>query len=132
MISATIAGKEIQFEWTQKTSKMMRVRLSKEGKTLQDLIPGFTNPKKAEYCVCAFLWAILPDSEFAKYDSPESLAMAIDDEKEAVGAWAVVTAIFDEMFPDAEKKTTLTKSPSPESNSDCQSQNGSNATPASA
>jgi len=118
MITATIAGKEVGFEWTQKTAKQIRIRLSKIGKTLQDLIPGFSNPKKAEYCVSAFVWACLPESEFSKYESPESLAMAIDDESELIGVWAVVTAMFDEMFPDAEKKSTSMKSPSPGSSLD--------------
>jgi len=117
-ITATIAGREVGFEWTQKTAKQIRIRLSKIGKTLQDLIPGFSNPKKAEYCVSAFVWACLPESEFSKYESPESLAMAIDDESEAVGVWSVVTSMFDEMFPNTEKKSTLKKSPLQESNSD--------------
>jgi len=116
--ACTIAGRAVELEWTQESAKRIRIRLSKIGAELFSLLRDFSKPKKAEYAVSAVLWALLPDAEYIRHESPELLALCIDDESEAAAVYSAVSACLAEMFPDAEKKSTSTKSPLPESNSD--------------
>lgn len=113
----TINGREVLLQWTQERAKQIRIRLSKIGADMATLVRDMAKPKRAEYAVSALLWVLLPDAEYARHESPESLVLAIDDETEALAVYGAVMGVLHEMFPDPEKKSTLTKSPSPESNS---------------
>jgi hypothetical protein len=110
----TIAGRKVELEWTQRAESLLRVRASKIGANLSNLFKDFQKPTKAEYAVTAFIWLLLPSGEYASYPMPEDLYpdLAADD---AAENFAAVLGIIGDMTPDAEKKSSLTKSPSPES-----------------
>lgn len=76
------------------------------------------NPKTVDTALFKILWGLLPPAEFAKYPNPEELAVLVDHDSEGAAIYAAIKGIFDDRFPDAEKKSTSMKSPSPESNSD--------------
>jgi hypothetical protein len=111
----TIAGRKVTLVWDVQTSKAFAFRLSEIG---FEITPKSFSGVKAAAAVCKCLWALLPDAEAARYASPEKLFVAMDHETESGAIFAAISAIFAEMNVSAEKKSTLTKSPSPESNSD--------------
>ncbi len=106
-----IAGRKVLLEWNRKASKLFAYRLSEIG---FEVTPKSFSGVKAPSALCKCLWALLPDSEFVKYDSPEKLFVEIDHEKEAATIFSAVSSIFAEMNVSEEKKSTLTTSPSPE------------------
>lgn len=112
-----IAGNAVALEWSQASSRAFGFRASKIGANPTALYRDFKNPLKAEYAVTAFLWMLLPDEEYRKYALPEDLCPAIEADH-AQDILRAVLGVIAEMTPSAEKKSTLRKSPLPESNSD--------------
>lgn len=112
-----VGGKDVTLEWSKATERAFYFRASKAGVVPNSLYRDFKNPLKAEYAVTTFLWLFLPDVEYRKYALPDDLCEAIDetDAKSVLGA---VLGVIADMVPSDEKKSTSTKSPSPESNSD--------------
>ena len=111
----TIAGRKVSLEWNRKASKSFAFRLSEIG---FEITPKSFSGVKAAAAFCKCLWALLPDAEFARYDTPEKLFIEIDHETESPAIFTAISAIFAEMNASDEKKSTLTTSPSQESNSD--------------
>lgn len=111
-----VAGRKFEIEWTQETAKRFAYRMGTIGG--EPYGKDFTNPRKVASSLFKVLWGLLPPIEFARYDDPEALYVASDHETEAEAIFAAISAIYAERFPDEEKKSTLTKSPSPESSSE--------------
>jgi len=111
-----IAGRDVVISWNQEVAKRFNYRLSCIGghPTKRDL----TNPATASAAVCKLLWALLPSNEIGRYATPEDLFVAIDQDTESEGISQAILAVFAEMNPSVEKKSTSKKSRSPESNSD--------------
>jgi hypothetical protein len=61
---------------------------------------------------------MLPTGEFQRHADPESLFVAVDHETEGAAIYQAIKGVYGDRFPDVEKKSTLTKSHSHESNSD--------------
>ena len=112
----TIAGRDIELEWTHESAKRFAFRIGDVGG--EPTAKQFTNARTASTAVCKVLWALLPLSAFQRYSDPESLFVAIDHETESAAIFDAISAIYQERYPSEEKKSTLTKSPSLESNSD--------------
>lgn len=112
----TIGGRKLSLKWTQETAKRFHFRLGQIGghPTQREL----TGSRTRDAAACKLLWAFLPPAELANYPTPEDLFVAIDQETEGEELGKALGAIYQEMIPDAEKKSSLTKSPSPGSNSD--------------
>jgi hypothetical protein len=115
---AMIGGKEVELAWTQDIANRFPFRCSKIGVDPSQLFKEFSMPRKAAAAFTSFLWLILPPNAHGLYQSPEDLFVAIDHESEAASIHAAVLGVIADMSPDAEKKSTLNKSHSPESNSD--------------
>jgi len=115
-IPVKIGGREIALKWTQETAKRFHYRLSQIGghPTQREL----TGARTRDAAACKLLWAFLPPAELGSYPTPEDLFVAIDQETEGLQLGEALAKIYGEMAVDAEKKRSLTKSPSPESNSE--------------
>jgi hypothetical protein len=115
-IPVKIGGREIALKWTQETAKRFHYRLSQIGghPTQREL----TGARTRDAAACKLLWAFLPLAELGSYPTPEDLYVAIDQETEGLELGKALAEMYAEMVPDAEKKSTLTKSPLPESSSE--------------
>lgn len=111
-----IAGREVALSWNQETKKRYDFRLSSIGGRPTDR--QLKSKATSSAAVCKLLWALLPKSESWRYESPEDLYVAIDEDTESEGISKAILGVFADMNPSAEKKTTSKKLPSPESNSD--------------
>ena len=111
-----VAGRTVALAWNQETAKRFAFRVGEIGG--EPTGRQFTNPRTVTTAFFKVLWALLPQAEFARYPDPESLFVAVDHENEGREIFAAINAIYEERFPSEEKKSTLTKSPSPESNSE--------------
>lgn len=110
----SIGGREIPFVWNNEVARRYQFRLGTIGGPPSQR--ELRNGKTAEAAICKLLWALLPAQELATYPTPEDLFCDMEDsDPEKVSATLV--GIFADMNPTAEKKSALTKSPSPESNS---------------
>lgn len=109
----TIAGREVELEWTQESAKRFAFRMGSIGgePTGKDL----SNPKTVSTALFKVLWGLLPASEFSRYPDPESLFVASDHESEGEAIFKAISNIYQDRFPDDEKKSTSMKSPSQES-----------------
>ena len=114
--SCTIAGRAVELAWTQETAKRFAYRMGEIGG--EPTGKQLTNPKTVTTAIFKALWGLLPPVEFARYPDPESLFVAVDHDKEGEAIFAPINGVYLDRFPSEEKKSTLTKSPSPESNSD--------------
>lgn len=103
----TIAGREIELEWTQETAKRFAFRLAGIGGMPTQR--QFTQPQSAAAAVVKVLWALLPKADFMRYETPEDLFVDIDGEAEHLAIGQAVTAIFSEMAVTPEKKRTSKK-----------------------
>jgi len=112
----TIGGESVNLAWTQDIARRYPFRASKIGGAPS--ARAMTNPKTAVAAVTAFLWLILPPETHALYPTPEDLFLAIDHESDHLELHAALAGVISDMAPDAEKKSTSGKSPSPESNAD--------------
>lgn len=110
----TIAGSKVEIAWTVETSKRYAFRMGEIGG--EPTTKQLSNPKTVTTALFKVLWGLLPAREFEKYPDPEALFVAVDHEKEAEGIYAGIKGIFSDRFLPDEKKSTLTTSPSPESN----------------
>ena len=111
----TIGGSPVELEWTQASARAFHFRLSEIGFSISGA--AFKGARAASsFCKC--LWALLPADVFREYPTPEELFVAIDHETEAAAIYGAVSAIFAEMAPSDEKKSTSKNSHSPGSNSD--------------
>jgi hypothetical protein len=77
-----------------------------------------TNPKTVTTALFKVLWGLLPAAEFQRHATPEDLFVEVEHETEGPAIYQAIKGIYEDRFPDPEKKSTLTKSPLPESNSD--------------
>lgn len=111
----TIAGRLVELEWNNETSRRFAYRLQ----TIGGHPPPaqFRNPRTSPAAYFKILWALLPKDLLTTYPDPEDLAAAVDHETEAAGIYEALAAIYADMNPDPEKKSTSMKSPLPESNS---------------
>lgn len=111
-----IGGRKIALKWTQETAKRFHFRLQTIGghPTSREL----TGARTRDAAACKLLWAFLPPAEIGNYPTPEDLFVAIDQETEGLELGQALAAIYAEMNPSAEKKSTSKKSPSPGSSSD--------------
>ena len=114
--SCTIAGRAVELAWTQETAKRFAYRMGEIGG--EPTGKQLTNPKTVTTAIFKALWGLLPPVEFARYPDPESLFVAVDHDKEGEAIFAAINGVYLDRFPSEEKKSTLTKSLSPESNSD--------------
>jgi len=114
--ACTIAGRKVELEWTQETAKRFAFRMGEVGG--EPTSKQLTNPKTVTTALFKVLWGLLPPAEFARYTDPESLFVAVDHEAEAEAIFSAINGIYQDRFPDPEKKSTSMKSPSPESNSE--------------
>lgn len=112
----TIAGEEIDLQWTQRVARQYRFRASKAG--IKDEILRLQSPTTVESALFEILWCIVPEEIVLKHPSPESLFMAVDHESEGAGIWQAVKTIIEDQIPDAQKKMSSESKPSPESNSE--------------
>ena len=114
----SISGRKVAIAWNIEVSRRFRFRLGAIGghPSRKELTTAAT----AESAFTKILWALLPAGEFAKYETPEDLfvALDIDGEEGASSIAAVITSIYDEMSATVEKKTSGRKKPLPESNSE--------------
>lgn len=110
-----IDGRKVALEWTQETARRFEFRIGDVGG--EPTGKQLSSARTAQTAIFKILWALLPTGEFARHATPEDL-FVITDNDEAPAIFAAISAIYQERFPSAEKKTTLTTSPSPESNSD--------------
>jgi hypothetical protein len=103
-----VAGREIELAWTQETAKRYAYRLSAIGgqPTQKELSSAVT----ASAALCKLLWALLPKAEHARYETPEDLFVAIDEQAEGEAIAKAIVGIFSEMAVDAQKKMSLMKS----------------------
>jgi hypothetical protein len=110
-----IGGREIALKWTQETAKRFHIRIQLIGghPTSREL----TSARTGDAAAFKLLWAFLPPEEQANYPTVEELFVAHDPDTEGAALGKALAAIYAEIKPTAEKKSTLTKSPSPESNS---------------
>jgi len=111
----TIGGKEVSFVWNQEIARRYRYRLGTIGghPTQKEL----RSPATGTVAITKLLWALLPSSLIKDYPTPEDLFCDIEKDSWPSIHKALV-AIYAEMNPDVEKKSTSTNSPSPESNSE--------------
>lgn len=101
-----IAGREIVLTWTNEVAKRFFFRLASIGGMPRQ--KDFTNPASAAASVAKVVWALLPKADLSRYESPEDLFVDIGDD-EAAGVAEAVAAIFSEMAPDPEKKSSSRK-----------------------
>ena len=111
-----IAGRETSLAWDNESAKRYFFRMGEIGG--EPTHKQLSNPKTVTTALFKVLWGLLPGVEFQKYPDPESLFVAVDHETEAAAIFAAITQVFQDRFPDDEKKSTSTTSPLPESNSD--------------
>lgn len=111
----TIDGRQVELAWTQETAKRFAFRMGAIGGEPNG--KELTNPKTVSTALFKVLWGLLPPAEFARHTTPEDLFVAVDHETEAAAIYHAIKGVYEDRFPDAEKKSTSTKSPSPESNS---------------
>ena len=113
MASMTIAGEPFDIQWTNASARLMRLRLA-------DIGFDWTRDTKGERLSSAMVkiaWALLPYDDFVKFKTHEDMYISMTD-KEDESLFAAVGDIFKAMSTPVEKKSTLKKSPLPESNSD--------------
>jgi hypothetical protein len=109
-----VAGVDVDLTWTQETAKRFAYRMGEIGG--EPTGKQFTNPRTVQTALFKVLWALLPPSVSSVYPDPESLFVAVDHENEAEGIFVAINKIYQDRFPDAAKKKTTKKSPSPKSN----------------
>lgn len=102
-----IGGREVVISWNQETAKRYNFRLSSIGghPTKREL----TTPATSSAAVCKILWALLPASEIGRFQTPEDLFVAIDQETESEGISLAILGVYADMNPSKEKKTTSKK-----------------------
>jgi hypothetical protein len=111
----TIGGRVIELEWSQRTARLYVVRSAKLG---LDPLSLMGKPAQRVYAVAAFFWLLLPPAEHAKFDNPEELFATMSDEEfNSPETLETLIALFDDINPPAEKKSTSKNSPSPASSS---------------
>jgi hypothetical protein len=108
-----IAGREVELTWTQETAKRFAFRMGEIGG--EPTAKQFTNPRTVQTALFKVLWALLPPSVASIYPDPESLFVDVDHDNEAEGIFGAINRIYEDRFPDAAKKKTTKKSPSPKS-----------------
>lgn len=114
--TCTIAGRKVELAWTQESAKRFAYRIGLCGG--EPTGKEFSNPKTVTTALFKVLWCLLPLAEFQRYPDPESLFIAVDHNEEGAAIFAAINGVYQDRFPDPEKKSTLTKSLSPESNSE--------------
>ena len=121
-----VGGNDVALAWTVEAERRFIFRLSK----IKDVpkMSDLSNPKKAAAALTTLLWLLLPADEFAKYETPEDLFVAIDHEHEGAAIVTAVIAVLNDMAPSDEKKSTSNKRHSPRSNSESNRLNGSPCT----
>jgi len=113
--TVTIAGQPVQLTWTNETEKRFRYRLGTIGG--HPTQAQFRNHATSPAAFCKVLWALLPAAILPTYPTPEDLFVAIDHESEGESIATALVAIYADMAPDPEKKSTSANSPSPALNS---------------
>jgi len=112
----TIGGRKVSLTWNVETEKRYAYRMGELGG--EPTAKQLSNPKTVTTALFKVLWALLPSDEFQRHPDPESLYVAVDHEKEGEAIFAAIKEIYEARFVSVEKKSSLTKSPSPESNLD--------------
>jgi len=112
----TIAGRTVELAWTQESAKRFAFRMGQCGgePTGKEL----SNQKTVTTALFKALWGLLPPVEFQRYTDPESLFVAVDHDTEGEGIYDAIKSVYEDRYPSAEKKSSLMKSPSPESSSE--------------
>lgn len=113
--SCIIAGRQTELEWTQETAKRFVYRMGEIGG--EPTARQLGNPKTVTTALFKVLWGLLPSAEFARHADPECLYVAVNHEAEGEAIYDAIKGIYQERNADAEKKSTLMNSRSPESNS---------------
>lgn len=111
-----IANREIPLVWDKSAERALIIRSSKIGVDPPTLFRDFNKASKAEYAVTAFIWLLLPSAVYQAHQTPEDLYEYLSSENASQNMAALLGVIGD-MSPDAEKKSSSTKSHSPGSNS---------------
>jgi hypothetical protein len=114
--SITINGRAVELTWNNETKKRFAFRLQSIGGHPSNKLLSRAATAPAAYA--KILWALLPKDAIGDYDTPEDLFVAIDQDNEGSDIAKAIAAIYGEMAPTDEKKSTGAKSHSPESNSD--------------
>jgi hypothetical protein len=87
----TIAGSEVELEWTQGTQRQLEYRMSEIGGA--PTTAQLRNPKTSVSAWFKILWGLLPKSEIIKYPDPEALFISVDQETESEGILNALIAI---------------------------------------
>lgn len=111
MHQCTIAGRQVELAWTQESAKRFAFRMGAIGGEPTGKELG--NPKTVTTALFKVLWGLLPAQEFQRHPDPESLFVAVDHETEGEAIYQAIKAVYEDRFDDPEKKSSLTKSPSP-------------------
>ena len=108
----TIAGESVPIEWTERTARLMRLRLSEIGFDWEKDTKG----SRMSSAMVKIAWALLPQPFASEYPTHEDMfaAMAEDEDRPMFMA---VSEVLSEMSPSPEKKSSSLTSHSPESNS---------------
>ena len=111
-----ISGRKVSLAWSQETAKRYSFRMGEIGG--EPTGKQLSNPKTVTTALFKVLWGLLPPNEFSRYPDPESLFVAVDHDAEGEVIFDAIKGVFSERFVSDEKKSSLTTSPSPESNSE--------------
>lgn len=98
-----IGGKSVPLRWDQATSRRFRLRASSLGLDPARLFADLSDTVRAEYSAAALTWLLLPSS--AHYRTPEDMWEHVEEADIADNLKALV-GVFEDMSPDAEKKST--------------------------
>ena len=113
MSKITIAGESVELEWTGKTARIMRLRLSEIGFDWEKDTRG----QRMSAAMVKIAWALLPQPFAAAYPTHEDMFAAMQEDEDRP-LFMAVSEILAEMSPSSEKKSSSLKSHSQESSSD--------------
>lgn len=110
-----IAGREVELGWNVETARRFAYRMGEIGG--EPTSKQLTNPRTVTTALFKVLWALLPPAMLTHWPDPETLFASVDHETEGEAIYGTLKEIYNDRFPDTEKKSTSRKSPSRKSNS---------------
>jgi len=116
--ACTIGGEPVTLAWVQSSARAMRFRAGKIGENPAGLWTQLRDPVRGDYAAGVLLWLLAPADLHKRHETPDSLWESVTDEELPDVLAAIVGTLGDSIPPEAEKKSSSRKSPSPESNSD--------------
>lgn len=116
--ACTIGGEPVTLAWVQSSARAMRFRAGKIGEDPAELWKQLRDPVRSDYAAGVLLWLLVPAGLHERHKTPESLWESVTDDEVPDVLTAIVGTLGDSIPPEAEKKSGLRKSPSPELNSD--------------